>query len=382
LLAKIDDSVYRAQRNSAKATLVRAQADLGQYKAKLTQAEADWTRAQRLRPDKDPKATVAPASKTALEFKPMSDSDYDLARANYSSAVANVDVGKAAIEQAQATLDLADTNLAYTVIRSPVDGVIVDRRMNVGQTVVAALNAPSLFLLAKDLSKMEVWASVNEADIGRIREGMKVTFRVDAFPGKKFEGVVDTVRLNATMTQNVVTYTVVVNFDNRKYNLLPYLTANVEFELENRPKVLQVPNAALRWKPRVEQVAPDIRDKVAATLSKTGPGGPGGPGGKPGGAPGARPGGDAAAKPAGRPDAAKTAPQKQDRGRLWIKDQDGGYVRPVEVQIGATDGTNTEVSGEEVQEGMDVVVGEIRQQAGGDDAKNPFVPTFFRGKKT
>src|SRR5207253_327322 len=138
---------------------------------------------------------------------------------------------------------------------------IVDRRVNVGQTVVASLNAPSLFLIAKDLTRLQIWTSVNEADIGQIHPGQPVSFTVDAHPSEKFRGMVSQIRLNATMTQNVVTYTVVVDCDNASGKLLPYLTANVQFEVSNRPNVLEVPNAALRWRPRPEQVTPEARDK-------------------------------------------------------------------------------------------------------------------------
>src|SRR5205823_11154354 len=151
----------------------------------------------------------------------------------------------------KAALKNAEINLAYCTITSPVKGVIVDRRVNIGQTVVSSLNAPSLFLIAKDLKRLQVWASVNEADIGNIRSGQQVTFTVDAYPGRTFKGTVapDQPRLNASMTQNVVTYTVVVTTRNDDGKLKPYLTANVNFEVSKHENVLLVPNAALRWKP-------------------------------------------------------------------------------------------------------------------------------------
>ena len=139
--------------------------------------------------------------------------------------MANVAVGKALIRQNRASVKTARTNLGYCTIKSPVRGTIIDRRVNIGQTVVASLNAPSLFLIAKDLTKMQVWASVNEADIGRIRLDMPVRFTVDAHEGQMFYGKVTQIRMNAQMTQNVVTYTVVVTTDNSDGKLLPYLTA-------------------------------------------------------------------------------------------------------------------------------------------------------------
>jgi HlyD family secretion protein len=425
ILAQIDDSVYKAQVDQARAALVRAKADLKQMeakvitaralleqgKAKLKQAEQDWKRAQRLRPDRaaaenkptaetksamQPKPAAgkkAPAENPAasagdgvLEYRAMSDADYDSAKASYelyvatvaaaeadlAAAEANVGVGEAAITQSEAALRLAQRNLDYTTIQSPVDGTIIDRRVNVGQTVVATFSAASLFLIAKDLRRVQVWASVNEADIGRIKPGLPVRFTVDAFPGEVFRGKVDQIRLNAQMTQNVVTYTVVVETDNSNLRLMPYLTANLQFEVDQRKDVLLVPNQALRWKPRPEQVVPDARATVSAGSSKKG----GGEGSKGGDQPG-----KGSANPASAGDAkgAKPAKEREDRGRLWVRD--GNYVRPVEVQVGMSDGSQTEVSGAGIDEGTEVVIGELRKEevADGGDTTNPFAPKLFRG---
>jgi HlyD family secretion protein len=415
ILAQIDDSVYTAQVDQAQASLVRAQADLEQMKAKLAQADQDRKRARRLRPDladaedkaaaenkgaaqpkpaAEKKAAAQPkpaaankaatesrsasTSESVLEYRAMSDADYDLAKATYEVSLANVAVGEAAIQQGEAALRLAKKNLDYTTIRSPVEGVIIDRRVNVGQTVVATFSAASLFLIAKDLRRVQVWASVNEADIGRIRPGLPVRFTVDAFPGEVFRGKVAQIRLNATMTQNVVTYTVVVETDNSNLRLMPYLTANLQFEVEQRKNVLLVPNTALRWKPRPPQVAPDARATVSADAPGKG-GGQGnkgdGQGSKGGGQPGQ---GSAKSGSAGDAKSAQPAKERADRSRLWV--QDGNFVRPIEVQVGMSDGSQTEVSGSAVQEGMEVVVGELRKDevADGGDTTNPFAPKLFR----
>jgi HlyD family secretion protein len=381
-LAHIDDSVYQAQLDRAKAqveqsqaaldsaiaqvasadaNVKRAEADLGQMQAKLYQAERDWQRYQRLG-----------------STKSVSDADYDTAEATYRTAKATLAVGEATIAQtkaalkdaqanvakAQATLvdakanqNNAQINLDYCTIKSPVKGVIVDRRVNVGQTVVSSLNAPSLFLIAKDLKKLQVWASVNEADIGNIHSGQTVTFSVDAYPGRVFTGTVapDQPRLNASMTQNVVTYTVVVNTDNSDGKLLPYLTANLQFEVDKRSKVLLVPNSALRWKPNPQQVVPEARDDfVNKQRSKA-----------------KAPADDPQAAPAEKGDKAT-----HNRGTLWV--QDGNFVRPVKVTTGLTDGLMTEIVKGDVAEGAAVVVGENRTgDAGG--TKNPFMPSLFRG---
>src|SRR6266542_5293474 len=187
VLARIDPAVYQSQVDQAKANVQRAEADLLQMKAKLTQTRRDWERAQKLGPD-----------------HVITGLDYDTTRAAYETAQSTLAVGEASVAQAKAALQQAEVNLGYTTIKSPVKGVIIDRRVNVGQTVVSSLNAPSLFLIAKDLKRMQVWASVNEADVGSIHPGQAVHFTVDAYPGRVFKGVVapDQPRLNASMTQN------------------------------------------------------------------------------------------------------------------------------------------------------------------------------------
>src|ERR1017187_4655583 len=259
MLAKIDESVYaadlavaKAQMEQDKAGELSAAASLEQTRAKLTQAEADWNRAQEL---------------SRSKLLAVSDSDsfkavYEVARANVAVAEAALAQARAATVQAQAGLDKAQRNLDFCIIKSPVKGVIIDRRVNIGQTVVSSFNAPSLFLIAKDLTKMQIWVAVNEADVGRIIPGAPVTFTCDAFPGRQFEGVVGKVRLNATMTQNVVMYTVEVNTENPDNTLLPYLTANVHFMVRKESDVLLVPNAALRWSPSSPaQIASDARSR-------------------------------------------------------------------------------------------------------------------------
>jgi HlyD family secretion protein len=339
VLAKIDDSLYSAdaaqagaQVQSAKATLQRAEADLEQLKAKLRQAERDWERAQKLGPS-----------------EALAQSSYDAYQSAYETAKANVAVGEAAIlqtraslAQAEALLQRAQRNLSYCTIKSPVKGVVVDRRVNIGQTVVSSLNAPSLFLIAKDLTRMQVWVAVNEADIGKIHPGLPVTFTVDAFPGETFRGEVGKVRLNASMTQNVVTYTVEIVTDNSNGRLLPYLTANVQFELDRRSNVLMVPNAALRWRPSAEQVAPEFREafeKLAARKAKV------------------------------EDSAAGTS-----RAALWTPE--GDYVKPIRVRQGLSDGAYTEVQGEGLTEEMNVVTGVQTQTNNQDVATNPFTPKF------
>jgi HlyD family secretion protein len=349
VLARIDDSLYAADVESVKAQLAQnkaqvqfAQANMEQLKAKLYQASRDWARAQKLGPS-----------------DALSQADYDAAQSGYETAKANVDVGKAQVVQAQkavaqseAALRRAQQNLDYCTIISPVKGVIIDRRVNIGQTVVSSLSAPSLFLIAKDLTRIQVWASVNEADIGNIHKGQPVTFTVDAYPGITFQGVVGKIRLNATMTQNVVTYTVEVNTDNADGKLLPYLTANLRFMVAERKDVLLVPNAALRWIPRAEQVVAGFRQTPKKEHRK--------------------PGGGAQAK---TPDQEKK--HDASRGTLWLPE--GNEVKPLKVKVGLTDGTMTEVSGPELKPGLQVVVAEIEKGEEPANSASPFTPQIFRG---
>jgi HlyD family secretion protein len=301
-------------------------------KAKFVQAEADWKRAQKLGPSE----ALAPTT-------------YDSYKANEAIAKANVALDEAALKQARATtiqasaaLDKVQRTLAYCTITSPVKGVIIDRRVTIGETVVSSFNTPSLFLIAKDLTRMQVWVSVNEADIGSIHPGQPVSFTVDAFPNQTFQGKVGKVRLNATMTQNVVTYTVEVNTDNADGKLLPYLTANAQFLSGERHHVLLVPNAALRWRPQSDLIAPEFRHAAAAQ------------------------------QVAGQR-AAPDSPEPRHAAILWV--EAGEFVKPMEVTVGMSDGTETEIEGSGLSEGQQVVLGvQLAANAGDSDAaNNPFV---------
>ena len=170
-------------------------------------------------------------------------------------AEASLQEAEASLKQAEAALKKEMRNLEYTTIKSPVDGVVVKRLVNIGQTVVSSMSASSLFYIATDLSKLKIWAAVNEADIGSIRKGQEVLFTVDAFAGRKFKGTVDKIRLDATMTSNVVTYIVDIDVPNPDKLLIPYLTANVQFVVEDIRNAFLVSNAALRFRPETELVS-------------------------------------------------------------------------------------------------------------------------------
>lgn len=360
VLAKIDDTVYAAQAaeataqlQQAKAAIQTAQANLKQNQAKLYQAQRDWDRAQKLGP-----ASEALAQTTYDSYQ----SAFEVAQAIVAVSEADIAQAQASLAQAEAASKRAQQNLDYCTIRSPVNGVIIDRRVNAGQTVVASLNAPSLFLLAKDLTHMRVWVAVNEADIGKIHPRQPVSFTVDAFPGETFKGEVAKVRYNASMTQNVVTYTVEITTDNSSGRLLPYLTANVQFELNRLNDVLMAPNAALRWTPTPDQIDPAAREAAKTADSR-------------------RPGG-ANPPSAGR---ATPGPSASDpgAGRTTLWALEGKYVRPIPVRTGQSDNLMTQVQGEGVAEGLVIVAGvQAQAAASSTDTTNPFAPRFPRGPRS
>ena len=232
VIAKIDPSSYQAQIEQGSAQIANARASLAQAQASLKNAELDSRR----------KAELGDRQLVAR-------SDVDLARAALDQARAQVASAQAQIGQQTAATQTTRINLERTVIRSPVDGVVLTRTIEPGQTVAASLQAPELFTIAEDLSKMKIELAVDEADIGQVQAGQRVSFTADAFADREFSGVVEQVRLAATNTSNVVTYPVVVTVDNSDGTLLPGLTVNAEIEVSRRNGVLKVSNAALRYKP-------------------------------------------------------------------------------------------------------------------------------------
>jgi HlyD family secretion protein len=341
VLARIDDSLYVATLETAKAQLKQAEANKSsadanvlQMKASLSLARLNWDRAKKL----------GPSNALAQSAYDQYQATYEVAKANLAASEAAVEQTKASIVQNKAALNTAQINLGYCTIKAPVKGVIIDRQVNIGQTVVTSTSAASLFLLAQDLKRILVWVSVNEADIGSIYASQPVTFTVDAFPNREFKGKVGKIRLNATMTQNVVTYTVEVNTDNDDGKLLPYLTANARFITGKREGVLLVPNAALRWSPAPEQIAPEARKQHHE-----------GKGSKQ------------------EKDAPGTVDAMQSRGTVWV--EQGKLVRPIRVKTGLTDGAFTEAEGKDVTENMRVVVGETTREAkSGQEERSPLMP--------
>lgn len=366
VLARIDDRIYKARveqlraqvessqakLGSANANVKRSEADLESTKAKFVQTLRDWERARNL--------GVGQA---------LTQQEYDQYRAAYESNKAGVGVSEAALEQAKtavndaraavevaiATAHEAELNLGFCTIRSDIQGVIIERRVTIGQTVQSSFNTPSLFLLALDLKRMVIWASVNEADIANVHDGQQVKFTVDAIPNETFEGTVVRTRLNASMTQNVVTYTVEVFVDNRDEKFKPYMTANLQFEVSRKQNVLLVPNAALRWRPQATQVAPEAREEFAKMQRKAK---------------------DAAGAGGAAPSLDK---EPTNRALVWV--QAGEFVRPVRIRTGLSDGNRTEVLQGDLKEGEQVVIGEAARISVEGGTTNPFAPAPFGGQR-
>jgi len=339
LVAQIDPAPFQAKVDQDKASLVKSQADVIRVKAMLTQAEKELARSRELQK----KELISP-------------SDLDTAVANFDSLAAQVKVADASVVQAQAQLDSSMVNLRYTTIISPIDGIVISRNVDVGQTVAASLSAPTIYVIADDMKKIQVQASVAEADIGRIKEEMEVTFTVDAHRTDTFKGKVSQIRLSPTTVQNVVTYTVMINADNPEGKLLPGMTASVAFEIAQYNDIVKIPNAALRFTP----------PGVAETLAKETPAKKEPP-----------PESETAKKGEGDgpPRKARGSGTKGGKGRtagrVWVLGADG-TPSMIPVNADATDGAWTRMLKGELADGQEVIIGIVLE--GGDAMTNPFAP--------
>lgn len=318
VIAEIDPASFKARVAQDQANLARSEADVRRVQASLDQAVSELKRTREM-----------------VENKLVSPSDLEAAVANEGALVAQLAVARATVDQTRATLEMSNVNLQYTTIVSPIDGTVISRNVDVGQTVAASLSAPTLFVIADDLKKIQVQASVSEADIGRVAEGQGVTFTVDAYRDKKFSGKVSQVRLAPTTVQNVVTYTVIINAENPEEKLLPGMTATVALEISRSEDVLKVPNAALRYTPPTETP----------------------------------------------PEAAARKPRRPGEGRppsrVWILGPAG--PTPETVVTGETDGSFTVITKGNLQKGQEVIVG-AAQETPGAAMSNPFFPGRPRGR--
>jgi HlyD family secretion protein len=313
-------------------------------------------------------------------------------QAQVEQSQAQVQQSQAQVQQAEAALRLADVNLAHTTITSPIDGIVVSRDVNVGQTVAASLSAPTLFTIAKDLTQMQVIANIDQADIGLVEQAKSVKFSVDAFPGKDFDGKIQQMRLNPQNVQNVVTYNVVIDVNNAEQKLKPGMTANLTITIDERNNVLKVPNSALRFMP------------ADASALRTGRGGDGA--GNPGGqrrqrAPEQSDGANSSPSPASqtgqsgeqqatqqgpqggqRNFAPPTAPVLEGQTRvIWVLGQDG-TLQSRRIKVGLTDGASTEVVEGNLLEGEMVVIGQTLTSANKAQSTQTPAPGFGGGPRT
>ncbi len=288
LIAQIDPSAFEAQVQQAKANLLSAEANLQRAEANLADAKRTMER-----------------NRTLFEKNLIARSDLDSSETRYEAEKAQVKASGGQIAQADASLKLAETNLKYTRIISPVDGVVISRNVDVGQTVAASFQTPTLFTIAQDLTKMQINTNVDEADIGRVRKGQEVEFTVDAYPDVTFRGEVWQVRNAPITVQNVVTYDAVIKVDNPDLLLKPGLTANVSIIISTSRDVLKIPNAALRFRP---------------------------------------------------PDKGKEAAGKKGEA-VWIAEK--GSPRRISITTGISDGNHTELASGELKEGQEVIVESI-----------------------
>jgi len=246
IVALIDPALFKgallqatADLKNAQANLAAARANLEKANATLVQTKADYNRALALTKDDV-------MSRQQLD---LAKSNYDSANASVAAAAANITQSEAQISQKEAAVSVAQTNLDYTVIRSPIDGTVVARNVDVGQTVAASLQAPTIFTIAQDLTKMWVYAKTDESDVDNIKVGKVVTFKVDALPKQTFQGVVSQIRMNPTIVQSVVTYDTIIEFANPELKLFPGMTAYVTIPVATVQNALKLPNTALRYKP-------------------------------------------------------------------------------------------------------------------------------------
>lgn len=310
IIAQIDPAPFQARRDQAASNLEMVRAAVSKAKVDLAQKKRELERMKRL-----------------LGQQFVSQNDVDLALTNSENAAAQLELTEAQVKQAMATLSAAELDLKYTTIRSPVDGIVIARNVEVGQTVAASFATPNFFLIALDLTQMQVDTNVSEADIGGMTEGRDATFAVDAYPSEVFHGKIRQVRNAPVAVQNVVTYNVVVGVQNNDMRLKPGMTANVSIVVAQRDQVLRVPNAALRFTP--PPVGHGGQGRAVAATPKQGMAGQG---------------------------STPAQPQDPQTKTVWRLGA-GDVPEPVVVQAGVSDGIATEISTKDLQEGDRIIVG-------------------------
>ena len=332
VVAELDQAKFSARVDETRANLRAAEAGLAKSKVALEDASRTFAR-----------------NKELMQRELLSQSELDAAQTAYDAARSQLNVSQAQVGQAQAAMNQASIDLGYTVIRSPVEGIVISRNVDVGQTVAASLSAPTLFTIANDLTKMEVHTSVDEADVGNVSEGQDVTFTVDAFPARRFRGKVFQVRNAPMIVQNVVTYDAVVRIDNKEMLLKPGMTANVQFLVSQKEDVLTIPNMAIRFKPPEEKN--EAQELLRQEQSRTAP--------RPGARRTSRSGGGGGA-----------VARRVRQVRIYVlRDV---KAQPLDVQLGISDGSKTEVVSGELKENDPVIIGMTSGAASQTGVANPF----------
>jgi HlyD family secretion protein len=389
LIAQIDPPLFQGALSQARADLENARANLAvaiantaKAKASEVQTKADYERNLGL-------SKQGVISQQSLD---VAKANADSAAAQVTAALAQENQARAQVQQKEAAVQVAQTNLDYTIIHAPIDGTVVARNVDVGQTVAASLQAPTLFTIAQDLTKMQVYAKTDESDVGQIRSGQKVTFKVDAYPRETFSGTVSQVRMNSTVVQNVVTYDTIIDFDNPELKLFPGMTAYVSIPVATAANVLMVPNGALRYKPDLPP------EEIRALYQKSGiPENAGGRKNAPGsqaesvppsstGSPAAAPQPQAAGSRKGGSASADSTPRegqvpRYDSQVVWKLAPDKS-LQPVRIKTGITDHTFTEVIQDlngDLKTGDELVTG-VAQGKGSATAPRPGGPGAPRGR--
>jgi HlyD family secretion protein len=342
VIAEIDPSSFQAQVDQARANLLQARATVAKDNAAL----ADLKR-------------IRDRNKQLFSQDLIARADRDTSEANAEASAAQLAADTAQVAQMEAALRFAETNLGYSKIVSPVDGIVVSRNVDVGQTVAASFQTPTLFTIAQDLTKMQIDTNIDEADIGKIEVDQNVEFSVDAYPDRIFRGRVSQVRIAPIVVQNVVTYDVVVKVDNPDLKLKPGMTANVSVVVASKEGVLRIPSAALRFRPTEK----DGIKTTARSIDKTGAVQVGAPGKE-------------AAPPRTSPGKEGVRPASQRSYAVWVVEND--KPKRVPVTLGISDGSFTEVGSGELTQGQEVIVESLTKPAKNSSGSTPPPPRFIR----
>ncbi len=337
IIAEIDQSPFMTKVQQNEANFLSAQASLEKSKVTLDNSEKQYER-----------------SKSLFEKELISYEEFENVETQYFGAKADLQSNEARLEQAKAQLDASRVDLEYTIIKSPIDGVVINRNVNEGQTVAASFQAPVLFQIANDLTKMQVECSVDEADIGKVKEGQKVRFTVDAFPTDNFNGMVRQVRYSPEVIQNVVTYTTIVDVDNPEMKLRPGMTATVSIVVGEAQNTLRVLNTALRFQPP-QEVLQALFQEMRQKRQADGGNSSSPAGQSQGSSPQRKP--QANSQAGFQMGAGGMRGQMRNASRVWIEDE-SGKLRMVFIQTGVTDNVYTQVTGGDLKEGQEVITGE------------------------